>query len=91
MTFPLLSVLIWMPIVGGILCFLFKPEQHRQVRVLAMLIALMCLGLCVPLMKGFDLNTFDMQWQEHLSWLPALNIFYTLGVDGFSAPLIVLT
>ncbi len=91
MTFPLLSVLIWMPIVGGILCFLFKPEQHRQVRVLAMLIALLCLGLCVPLIKGFDLNTFDMQWQEHLSWLPALNIFYALGVDGFSAPLIVLT
>ncbi|HXH54167.1 MAG TPA: NADH-quinone oxidoreductase subunit M [Gammaproteobacteria bacterium] len=91
MTFPLLSLLIWMPIVGGILCFLFKPEQYRQVRVLAMLIALICLGLCIPLIKGFDLNTFDMQWQEHLSWLPALNIFYTLGVDGFSAPLIVLT
>ncbi len=91
MTFPLLSVLIWLPIVSGILCFLFKPEQHRQARALVILIALICLGLCVPLIKEFQLNIFEMQWQEHLPWLPALNIFYTLGIDGFSAPLIVLT
>lgn len=91
MTFPLLSLLIWIPIVGGILCFLFKPEQHRQVRVLAMLVALTCLGLCVPLVQGFDFNTFNMQWKEHANWIPSLSIFYTLGVDGFSTPLIVLT
>ncbi len=91
MHFPLLSLLIWTPIIGGILCFLFKPEQYRQVRLFAMLIALISLGLCVFLMKGFALNTPEMQWQEHLPWLPALNIFYTLGIDGFSAPLIVLT
>lgn len=77
--------------MGGILCFLFKPEQYRQVRLFAIFIALISLGLCVPLTKGFALNTFDMQWQEHLPWLPVLNIFYTLGVDGFSMPLIVLT
>jgi NADH-quinone oxidoreductase subunit M len=91
MTIPLLSLLIWIPIVGGILCFLFKPEQHNHVRILAMLVALICLGLCVPLLQGFNLGTAEMQWQEHALWIPALHIFYSLGIDGFSAPLIVLT
>lgn len=91
MTVPLLSLFIWMPIIGGLLCFLFKPEQHRQARIFAILIALTCLGLCLPLMSNFDFNTYGMQWKEELSWLPTLNIFYTLGVDGFSTPLIILT
>ncbi len=91
MNFPLLSLLIWTPILGGLLCFLFKPGQQGQARILAMMIALICLALCVPLVQGFDFNTANMQWKEHALWIPSLSIFYTLGVDGFSTPLIILT
>lgn len=92
MTLPLLSLLIWVPIFGGgLLLFLRRDSQATAVKSVGLLIALMCLCLCIPLFQGFDNQLWEMQWREHLDWIPALNIYYTLGVDGFSAPLIALT
>jgi NADH:ubiquinone oxidoreductase subunit 4 (subunit M) len=36
-------------------------------------------------------STFDYQFQEHLPWIPAFHATYSLGVDGISMPLILLT
>jgi len=92
MTLPLLSLLIWVPIVGGAFLLLFRQEKQTIfVKYVGLFIALICLALCVPLLYGFDLTTWEMQWREAVTWIPKLNIYYALGVDGFSAPLIVLT
>lgn len=92
MTLPLLSLLIWIPIVGGLLLLLFRKEhQATWIKRLGLLIAILCLCLCWPLVQGFDISTWDMQWREQHAWIPQLNIYYALGVDGFSVPLIVLT
>ncbi len=89
---PLLSLLIWIPIFGGCILFLFRKEQYTVlVRRLALLIALICLGLCVVLFLEFDINQWEMQWCEEIPWVSKLNIYYSLGVDGFSTPLIALT
>lgn len=90
--FPCLSLLIWTPIFGGLLLLLFRSAKlGAQVRALALWIAVLCLGLCVPLVQSFDISTAEMQWREQGNWIPHLNIYYALGVDGFSVPLIVLT
>ncbi len=92
MTVPILSLLIWIPILGGSLLLLFRKNSNPAiVRLMALIIALVCLLLCLPLLGGFDSHTAEMQWQEHNTWIPSLRIYYTLGVDGFSLPLIILT
>jgi NADH-quinone oxidoreductase subunit M len=90
--FPLLSLFIWLPIVGGALCLLLSrhlPLSH--LKKLAMGIALLELCLCIPLIKGFDTNTWAMQWVEHRAWLSDYQIYYHLGIDGLALPLLVLS
>jgi NADH-quinone oxidoreductase subunit M len=85
-------MLIWIPIVGGLLLLLFRDApQTTWIKNVGLLIALICLSLCWPLLQGFDTSTPDMQWREQHVWIEPLNIYYTLGVDGFSVPLIILT
>lgn len=89
---PLLSLLIWLPIAGGITIFLLGGETRPQVaRVFGLIVAFACLALCYPLWVGFDVSTAAMQFVENRAWFPKLDINYSLGVDGFSMPLIALT
>lgn len=87
---PLLSLLIWLPIVGGLI-LLMMPVDHRAIRPLGLLMALLTFALSLLLIVGFDSTTHEMQFVERLSWVRAFNIEYYLGIDGFSMPLIVLT
>lgn len=89
---PLLSLLIWLPILGAIpLAFLNKEKYVNQARLWALIVSLVSLALCLPLWFGFDTKTAAMQFTEQHHWIPVLQINYTLGVDGISMPLIVLT
>lgn len=92
MLLPLLSLFIWLPILGSVFLFFFRSEKWAlKARAFALFMTLICLGLCFPLALGSNANTWEMQWQEKVDWIPALNIHYALGVDGFSIPLIILT
>lgn len=94
MSFPILSFLIWLPLVGGV-CLLFWGKSKKSNPFLchgvALFITLLSLLLCVPLLIGFDSSLFAMQWREQIPWIQSLGIYYSLGVDGFSLPLIILT
>lgn len=89
---PLLSLLIWLPIVGSILIILTgNDKQANWARSIALIISLLSLALCVPLYTHFDTATSAMQFTENLPWISAYGINYSLGVDGISMPLIILT
>jgi NADH-quinone oxidoreductase subunit M len=89
---PLLSLLLWIPILGGVaLLGLNQPRFHSLVRWGALSIALICLALSTVLWVYFDTTTAAMQFQERAIWVPALNIHYALGIDGIALPLILLT
>lgn len=88
----LLSILIWLPILGAAVVLATGGDEHpMRARVIALVTAVICLLLCIPLYLGYDSSTPAMQFQENLSWIPAYGIFYHLGVDGISVPLIILT
>ncbi len=89
-TMPLLSLLIWVPIVGGALTMALGHRQTAA-RWFALFVALACLALSVQMYAGFDLHGPAMQFVERHAWIPAYNIRYDLGVDGISVALIVLT
>lgn len=87
---PLLSLQIWVPIIGAVFVLLGNDKNTQRSRVFALGVNLLTLLLCIPLWQGFDVSTHAMQFTEHLNWIPQFNINYDLGVDGISMPLIVL-
>jgi NADH-quinone oxidoreductase subunit M len=87
--FPLLSLLILSPLVAAGIAALIRNE--RLLRWWTLLFTLAVAILSLPLYWQFDASTAAYQFVEHRSWITALNINYTLGVDGISVLLVLLT
>jgi NADH-quinone oxidoreductase subunit M len=88
---PILSVLIWLPIAAGVLLLLHGERGHGVARWLALLASVATFVVSVLLWQAFDTSTAAMQFVERQPWIGAFNAWYHLGVDGISMPLIVLT
>ena len=88
----LLSVLIWFPILAGVMVlFTGNDNQAGIARKLALGFSIVIFLASLPLYTRFDITTADMQFTEHYSWVSAFNINYSLGIDGIAMPLILLT
>ena len=85
---PILSSLIWLPILGGIATL---AAGDRRAFPLALAISLVNLALAVLLWREFASGSANMQFVESMVWLEDFAIFYSLGVDGIALPLIALT
>jgi len=88
---PLLSILIWLPVLGGLLVLAAGDRRAPLARQLALAVALLTLLASLPLWTRFDPTTAAMQFTERAAWIPAFDAWYHLGVDGISMPLIMLT
>ncbi len=88
---PLLSMLVWLPIVGGVALLFMGNASHQAIRMTALVISVAMLLLSLPLWSQFDSQTAAMQFVELKPWISSLNANYHLGVDGISMPLILLT
>ncbi len=89
---PILSLMIWLPFLGGILVLFTGGDKNANLaRVIALIFSLFNIFLSVLLYKNFDVTTYAMQFQENLNWIPEYGIRYALGVDGIAMPLILLT
>ena len=88
---PLLSLLIWLPILGGALTLMLGNARPQAARWLALGVALLTFALSIPLFTGFDYSNGGMQFVESKAWIPAYDIMYRLGADGISIALIILT
>lgn len=88
--FPLLSALIWLPILSGVLVLMLK-HQPTLAKQFSLWSSIGVFILSLGLYTGFDATTAQMQFVEQASWIAVFNIQYFLGVDGISMPLIILT
>jgi NADH-quinone oxidoreductase subunit M len=88
---PILSVLVWLPILGGVVLLALGERAAGLGRWLALLVTVVTFVLSTLLYTHFDASTAQMQFAEHLAWIERFNAWYALGVDGISMPLIVLT
>jgi NAD(P)H-quinone oxidoreductase subunit 4 len=92
-TFPWLSASILFPIAAA-LCIPFIPDQGegKQVRWFALGVALITFLLTVGgYLNGYDPSNPDLQLVEKVNWLPDLGLAWSVGADGISMPLILLT
>ena len=90
-SWPILSVLTWLPILSGVLVMLVGERQVGVARWLALLSSLAALAISVPLWLSFDTASAALQFVERVAWIPGLHAEYYLGIDGIALPLIVLT
>ena len=88
---PLLSILIWLPVLGGLLVLALGDARAALARRMALAISALTLLASLPLWIRFDPTTAAMQFTERAAWIPAFDAWYNLGVDGISMPLILLT
>ncbi|MFC1776370.1 NADH-quinone oxidoreductase subunit M [Pseudomonadota bacterium] len=87
----LLSILIWLPILGAVAVMAAGAQRPAMAKGLALVISVVTFLLGLPLFFSFDTSTAAMQFVESRPWIETFNIQYYLGVDGFSSPLILLT
>ncbi len=86
----LLSIAIWVPIVGALFVLALGSERRDLVRWLSAVVAFVSFLVTIPLFMRFDSSMAGMQFVEHASWIPRFNIEYFLGIDGISMWFIVL-
>jgi len=86
----LLSLLIWLPIIGGF-AVLGLGSRIELAKWLSLIVSGLGLVLSVPLWTSFKTGTPVMQFVERAPWISTIHAEYYLGVDGISMPLILLT
>ncbi len=88
---PLLSLLVWLPMLSGVLVLLFSGRSSQMARWLSLIASLAIFLLSLPLAFDFDVAQSAMQFVERYPWVPSFHVEYFLGVDGISMPLVLLT
>jgi NADH-quinone oxidoreductase subunit M len=88
---PPLSLVIWLPILGGLAVLATGSDKHASLaRMLALIAAAAGFIVSIPLYTGFDAASSAMQFEELVPWIYRFNINYHLGVDGIAMPFILL-
>jgi NADH-quinone oxidoreductase subunit M len=103
---PVLSTLVFLPLVGGLLLLLipegkvsssqegsssFTSFKHDVHAQGALFISLLTFLVSLLLLNVFDSANTGMQLVERFAWIPTFGVHYILGVDGISILLVLLT
>jgi NADH-quinone oxidoreductase subunit M len=87
---PILTIVVFSPLVGVLLLLAIPGRMHRLIRWIALLTSLVSFGFSLSLL-GYNPAGAEFQFREDLSWISAFGMRYTLGVDGLSVVLVILT
>lgn len=94
---PILSLLTWLPLCGAVMLYLVpifsaQADPHgNRVRIASITVSLIVFALACLLLNNFDPKNPAMQFVERSAWIPAFGASYSLGVDGISLFLVILT
>ncbi|MCS7031532.1 MAG: photosynthetic/respiratory NAD(P)H-quinone oxidoreductase subunit D1 [Gloeomargarita sp. SKYG116] len=91
-SFPWLTTIILLPIVAALAIPFLPDKEGRTVRWYALVVGLVDFALIsYSFWQGYDLNSPDLQLVERYPWLPQIGLNWSVGVDGLSMPLVLLT
>ena len=92
--FPLLSLITWLPLVGGVVIMSVRGDQatiDSNARWTALWTSLIVLILSLVLWVEFDPGEAGFQFVEQVPWLAEYGVGYKMGVDGISVLFVLLT
>src|SRR5215475_13058118 len=93
-SWPILSVVTFLPLVGALFCMVVngpKEAVDRNCRSAALITSLVTFLISLVLWVRFDPTKAGFQFEEKLAWVPALNIGYHMGIDGISLFFVLLS
>jgi NAD(P)H-quinone oxidoreductase subunit 4 len=91
-TFPWLTTTILFPILASLLIPIIPDKDGKTVRWYALIVGLIDFGLIVYMFyTGYDISDPGLQLVESYSWVSSLDLRWSVGADGLSMPLIILT
>jgi NADH-quinone oxidoreductase subunit M len=94
MTWPILSVVTFLPAIGAVLVYLLARGNDvaadRNARWISLWTTLITFAVSLIMVARFDAANGDFQFVEKAPWLAA-TINYHMGVDGISLPFVILT
>lgn len=88
-SYPVLSMLVFTPILGAI--GLFFINSQYMMKIWGLFVTLLTAVISIPLYTNFDLTTAKYQFAEVYRWFPTINLNYAVGIDGISILLVILT
>ena len=91
MDYPILSYLIFFPLVGVILLLFLGREKEKLLKGITLGVTLVEFIFSLPLAFNFRAEMAGMQFSEYVDWIPTLGIAYRVGLDGISLWLVLLT
>ncbi|MBI4284573.1 MAG: NADH-quinone oxidoreductase subunit M [Chloroflexi bacterium] len=94
MSFSYLSTIVFLPVIGAIIIAFVPGLRDRAIKSIAVIFTAVPLALAIFLFVAFDRSLVaagTFQFEEKVAWIPGINAFYHLGVDGISLPMVVLT
>ena len=89
--FPLLSLILFTPLVGAGLLLFVNKQNENAIRWIANIFTFVGFLVSLPLWFWYDPKSPEYQFIERAEWIPSIGAQYFLGVDGFSVLLILLT
>lgn len=90
--FPWLTTIILFPIVASLFIPFLPDKDGKTVRWYALIVGLIDFALIVyTFYSQYDLSNPDLQLVEKYAWVPQLDLNWSVGVDGLSMPLVILT
>jgi NADH-quinone oxidoreductase subunit M len=87
----LLSFLIFLPLVGVLLICYINSEKKNLIRFITIGISLITFLLSLYIYTNFNENIEDFQFYSSYEWIPSFGVSYTIGIDGISLMLIMIT
>lgn len=92
----ILTLIVFLPTFGAILLAFVPSKAHDALRWITLVTTLAVLGICMVALLGegdtqFQAAADQMQNVFNLGWIPSFDIYYFMGLDGISFPLVMLT
>jgi NADH-quinone oxidoreductase subunit M len=88
-------MLFW-PLAGALLILVIPREDIKTIRRVGLIFAFMALGLAIYILvsvvqQGTGKMLYESIGENPIPWIASFDIYYILGIDGLSAPMIVLS
>lgn len=88
--FPLISLALWLPLVGAVLLFLLPSRSEQNQRMIAFSFSLVTLVAALVAFFLFNRSAASFQLVDSFTWIPSLGINYAVSIDGVSIWFVLL-
>ncbi len=89
--FPLISVVVFFPLVGAVILLFVKKENVELIKRFTLIWTVITFVLSLGLVIRFQIGESGFQFMENMPWIPQIGVGYEVGIDGISLLLFILT